>query len=811
MAVVAAVQVRVDAKNASQQLQTLDQRSKALTGGFKGASSGAAGLGAAIKSALGPILTVTTAVATLKKGLDTAFARGAAEKRLQNLTGSTREYQAALAVASNSAEKFGISQTDATKALADVFSRLKGVGFGLKETSEIYDGFNVIAKESGLSSEAASSAFFQLSQALGKGTLNGDEFVTVAEQMPQLLDKIATTTGASRGELREMASQGKITSKVLYEALSGAAESSGDLNGKLTDAAKAFNSLTRISDQLLNQLGKVFAPFVIKGAEALTWAAGKLSEWWDYLGKNVFPRVMRVLQPLLNELKKIWDSIPWDKIVAVWREFLLNAIELVIAQLQFVVPILTKIAQKIIEIGNSPAFQFLKDRIGDVINFLGLGGNKVTEFAERQKGMTAEAAKTVDQFSSMPTDIEKAAAAQKVLVDSIKEGVAQLEAQKSVINQQEAAFQNAVDVTSARLDAEREINSLHQKQLEIAYEEARTVEQRFQIAQRLYENEIQAAKIAYDQSVNAIEAARQTLEFKRQGAIIDGQILKARGEIAVLEAKGLEQKQAAQLQAQKALDSQMQAVRMIDQQIAAQNQVAQYQKQAAEAQFQSARLTAEQNLKQKLVSDEIGMSQSRANQLVSELRNSTSNAFDLNNGMGRVASNTQQTSYMMISVANNADAAANAIHRAADAQARLNAERAKSSSGGSAEGAAEGAYWPGGFKAFAKGGMVTGPTLGLIGEGGEPEYIIPQSKAAGFAANYLTGKRGADAIPAFAEGGFVAPPSANVNIQTGPVTQIDGVNYVTTKEMMVTMQKAIQQTLQLLRRDLSVRGRLGLS
>ena len=37
------------------------------------------------------------------------------------------------------------------------------------------------------------------------------------------------------------------------------------------------------------------------------------------------------------------------------------------------------------------------------------------------------------------------------------------------------------------------------------------------------------------------------------------------------------------------------------------------------------------------------------------------------------------------------------------------------------------------------------------------------------------GKRGASAIPGFAEGGYVGP----VNITTGPVMQQDGTNYVT--------------------------------
>jgi hypothetical protein len=38
----------------------------------------------------------------------------------------------------------------------------------------------------------------------------------------------------------------------------------------------------------------------------------------------------------------------------------------------------------------------------------------------------------------------------------------------------------------------------------------------------------------------------------------------------------------------------------------------------------------------------------------------------------------------------------------------------------------------------------------MVGEGGEPEYIVPQSKAAGFAANWMAGRRGAAAIPRFA-------------------------------------------------------------
>ena len=107
--------------------------------------------------------------------------------------------------------------------------------------------------------------------------------------------------------------------------------------------------------------------------------------------------------------------------------------------------------------------------------------------------------------------------------------------------------------------------------------------------------------------------------------------------------------------------------------------------------------------------------------------------------------------------------------------------------------------------------VVASSTLGLIGEGGEPEYIIPQSKAAGFAANFLSGKRGAGAIPGFAEGGMAVPSTASVSIQTGPVTQMDGQNFVTTADLGAAVEAGVLQTLDILRRDQMVRSGVGVS
>ena len=112
---------------------------------------------------------------------------------------------------------------------------------------------------------------------------------------------------------------------------------------------------------------------------------------------------------------------------------------------------------------------------------------------------------------------------------------------------------------------------------------------------------------------------------------------------------------------------------------------------------------------------------------------------------------------------------------------------------------------------FAEGGVVSGPTLAMVGEGGEPEYIVPQSKASKFANNWLAGVRGAAAIPKFAEGGVVVPGNAQVSIQTGPVTQMNGTNFVTTQDLSSAVAAGVNQTLGLLRNDMNTRRTVGLA
>jgi len=76
-------------------------------------------------------------------------------------------------------------------------------------------------KVSGASAAEAAGSLRQLAQALASGTLRGDEFNSMNEQAPRLMQALADQLGITRGELRAMAEAGELTSERLVAAFQG--------------------------------------------------------------------------------------------------------------------------------------------------------------------------------------------------------------------------------------------------------------------------------------------------------------------------------------------------------------------------------------------------------------------------------------------------------------------------------------------------------------------------------------------------------------------------------------------------------------
>ena len=89
------------------------------------------------------------------------------------------------------------------------------------------------------------------------------------------------------------------------------------------------------------------------------------------------------------------------------------------------------------------------------------------------------------------------------------------------------------------------------------------------------------------------------------------------------------------------------------------------------------------------------------------------------------------------------------------------------------------------YTPMAEGGYVTRPTNALVGERGENEYVIPESKMGNAIKRYARGARGESVVEGSSETSAAGRKrsGAVVNISTGPVMQMGGQDYVTVSDL----------------------------
>ena len=132
---------------------------------------------------------------------------------------------------------------------------------------------------------------------------------------------------------------------------------------------------------------------------------------------------------------------------------------------------------------------------------------------------------------------------------------------------------------------------------------------------------------------------------------------------------------------------------------------------------------------------------------------------------------------------------------------------------------AQGNYISNGIRPFATGGMATKPTIGLVGEAGEDEYIIPASKMSTAMQRYSSGVRGQSVIPGTgsSQSGGGGGASTTVNY-SGPVLTFNSEEFVPKSAVGEIIATATSQgakagenrTLSTLRNNRSARSRIGM-
>jgi tape measure domain-containing protein len=747
VSVVANVAINVDATKAVQQLKQVDAASKGIKGGLDSASVGAKGLGGALTAALGPIAAIGLAVEGFRRATEAAFGRAQAETRLKALSAAYGENAQVAAMAASASEKFGLTQTEASQAVADVYGRLRPLGFGLKEVNGVYEGFNVLSKQASLSSAEAGSVFTQLSQALGSGTLRGDEFNRMAESMPAILGAVAKELGVSQTQLRGMAAEGKITSEVVVKALQGVAESGGDLNKFLDPSTIAMNNLRKNTEEMFVQIGKLFGPAVVAGMDFLSTAIQKVAEGWQYFSGVLLPKLLEALDPVIEAVKKVTAGFDFETIINAIQGGMIIAINGMTFAVEKLAPIVGFVIGKFAQLAQNPAFKFIAEQVGRLVTHLGEARGGIDEYKAKQAETTKGAMDLVKQSSQLPPKIEDAKEKTKQLKEAQDAVTKAISESSEAIDKTAAMNQTIADQRSssaaAYFQAEMQINDVLLDQLNRQLDGAKTQKDRINIARDIYKLSVTQAKLEFEASKIQISAAVEKASLALQATELKAKEVQLAVELAAAEGTVNDSHR-------KSLALSQEAAALAGTQLGTAKLIAAQQLRGAEAILQGKIQTAEAAFQSNI------------------LAKNTSNAAS---AAERLATGFQQAAVAASSMSDNETT--KKIYGSTTTTTTL----------------PTGTPIPGSrVLPFAKGGVVTKPTLGLIGEAGT-EYIVPESKAADFAANYLSGARGASSVS------MSAGRAPTINITTGPVMQQNGTSYVTLADMESAMQTVVSTVL----------------
>ena len=164
-------------------------------------------------------------VAGAQKAIGSMDAYDQVQNKLRRVTDGEAELQAATA----QTKKIALESRTSWDSVAAIYQKVginaDKLGLSQEQVGTTAETISKAMKVSGASAQSTSAALYQLGQAFDKGVLNGDEFASISENTGYVMDALAKQLGVTRGELKEMSSQGQLTSDIMIKAFAGMGES----------------------------------------------------------------------------------------------------------------------------------------------------------------------------------------------------------------------------------------------------------------------------------------------------------------------------------------------------------------------------------------------------------------------------------------------------------------------------------------------------------------------------------------------------------------------------------------------------------
>jgi tape measure domain-containing protein len=271
---------------------------------------------------------------------------------LKNAVGATGDYKGSLETSLEYANKVGVTTDDFIQSA----SRLRTLA---PEVVSNYDDAAKFAKlldmnmiSTGASTQEASSAMRQITQALGKGIVNGDELNAIMENSPQIARMLAKHLNASVGDLKQLGKEGKISGQALYDTVLENADA----------IEKQFAAMPVTADRAWNSIKNTIG---VRSAEAATALSANLGKALTAISNSgmvdTFGEMLAGFVPLSNATATLASTFVKQLAPAVNKAFNVQQVE------QFLAPLTNLISL------NSQNANLLAS-LADVLNTVGAVG-----------------------------------------------------------------------------------------------------------------------------------------------------------------------------------------------------------------------------------------------------------------------------------------------------------------------------------------------------------------------------------------------------------------------------------------------------
>ncbi|WP_423854131.1 tape measure protein [Acinetobacter guillouiae] len=245
--------IEISSEQAARNARALDRELQSIerTGNYATTSMNSMSVAARqLAGYLAGVVTVGTAIAKMDDWTNL-------NNRLRLVTTSQKALNVAMQDTFDIAQRSGAAWGGTATIYQKIQYNSEKLGLSQEKVAKITESISKSISNSGSSAQAASAALYQLGQSFDKSSLNGDEFVSMSENAGYLMEVFAKGLGVTRAELKEMSSQGLLTTDKMVQAIEKMSGSIEEDFGKTNfTIGQSFTQLSNAVTKFVGEAGQ---------------------------------------------------------------------------------------------------------------------------------------------------------------------------------------------------------------------------------------------------------------------------------------------------------------------------------------------------------------------------------------------------------------------------------------------------------------------------------------------------------------------------------------------------------------------------